>query len=222
MTEPALPEVSRLQAVEWIGRTGAIVIMRRLDPDLVLSVVDAIVEGGIDVLEVTVDSPSALESIAAIREHTGESALIGAGTVLHAGDAMRAVDAGAQFIVAPNTDADVITVCDRLDVPVIPGALTPTEITNAATLGADLVKVFPAGPGGPKYIADVLAPLRGFRLVPTGGVSVKNAGDYIRAGAFAVGIGSSLVGSALVEARDWPGMADTAHRLADSIAAARD
>lgn len=221
MTDSTAPDITRLQVVEWVGRTGAVVIMRRLDPDLTLAVVDAVIEGGIDVLEVTTDSPSAFDSIAAIRDRVGDSALVGAGTVIHATAAIQAVDAGAQFVVAPNTEADVIKICDRLDLPVMPGALTPTEITAAAALGADIVKVFPARIGGPKYIADVLAPLRGFRLLPTGGVSPDNAGDYIRAGAFAVGIGSALITSDLVEARDWSGITAAARRLADGIAAAR-
>ncbi len=221
MPDPETPELSRLEIVEWVGRTGAVVIMRRLEPELTLGVVEAVLEGGMDVVEVTTDSASAFATIGEIRERVGDRALVGAGTVIHAAAAIQAIDAGAQFVVAPNTDEDVIKVCDRLDVPAMPGGFTPTEITRAAELGADVVKVFPARLGGPKYISDVLAPLRGFRLLPTGGVSPDNAGEYIRAGAFAVGIGSALVGSELVEGRDWPGITAAARRLADGIAAAR-
>jgi 2-dehydro-3-deoxyphosphogluconate aldolase/(4S)-4-hydroxy-2-oxoglutarate aldolase len=212
---------TRERVVEKIGHVGTIVIMRRLNPDLTLSVVDAIVEGGIDILEITLDSPSALETITSLRKRTGEHALVGAGTVCHQEDAIRAIDAGAQFIVAPNTNPEVISWCNQVDVLAIPGALTPTEITNAVDLGASLVKIFPARAVGPNYIADVLAPLSRLKLVPTGGISLDNAGDYIKSGGFAIGIGSSLVGSALVEERNWAGITEAAQQLANIISVSK-
>ena len=216
---PSNPHSTKV--VERIGHIGAIVIMRHLNPDLTLSVVDAIVEGGIDILEITLDSLAALETIASLRKRTGEHTLVGAGTVCCQEDAIRAIDAGAQFVVAPNINADVISWCNQVDIPAIPGALTPTEITNAVDLGADLVKIFPARAVGPQYIADVLAPLNGLKLVPTGGISLDNAGDYIKSGGFAIGIGSSLVGSAIVEERNWAGVTQATRQLANIIASTK-
>ena len=182
---------------------------------------EALAEVGLDVIEITSDSPSAFDTIEALRSRFSADLLVGAGTVLSVEQARGAVQAGAEFVVAPNTDPDVIGFCRDMRVAVMPGVLTPSEIVHASELGAEFVKVFPARAVGTSYITDVLAPLPDLRLVPTGGVSPDNAEAYLRAGAFAVGIGSAVVNSELAAAGDWAGIGRKARRLSESIAAAK-
>ena len=215
--QPATAEGAGLR----IGRTGAVVIIRRLEPGAAFSVVEAVLKAGLDVVEITADSPSACETIAALKARFAPHALVGAGTVLSAVAAHDAMDAGAEFVVAPNTDPAVVSACLARGRLVMPGAMTPTEIVAAAALGAPIIKVFPARQLGPSYFSDILAPLKGFRLVPTGGVSARNAADFLRAGAFAVGVGGSLVARARIEAEDWRGIEDEARALASAIAGTR-
>ena len=192
-----------------------IAIVRVPDAAQLLPVAKALHAGGVEVIEFTLTTPGALEQLRVARAHFGGAVLLGAGTVLDAGLAQQAIEAGAQFIVAPNFDPAVVRLCHRhrYDVPVIPGALTPTEIVAAWTAGADFVKVFPAGLGGPSYIREVRAPLPQVQLVPTGGVTAENVVEFLRAGAVAVGVGSSLVDKAAVAARDWPALTNRARRF---------
>jgi len=192
-----------------------IAIVRVPDAAQLLPVAKALHAGGVEVIEFTLTTPGALEQLRAARAHFGGALILGAGTVLDAGLAQQAIEAGAQFIVAPNFDPAVVRLCHRhrYDVPVIPGALTPTEIVAAWTAGADFVKVFPAGLGGPSYIREVRAPLPQVQLVPTGGVTAENVVEFLRAGAVAVGVGSSLVDKAAVAARDWPALTNRARRF---------
>jgi 2-dehydro-3-deoxyphosphogluconate aldolase/(4S)-4-hydroxy-2-oxoglutarate aldolase len=183
-----------------------IAIVRLADADLLLPTAEALRAGGVEVIEFTLTTPGALEQLRVARQHFGDTVILGAGTVLDAEAARQAAEAGAQFIVAPNVDPAVIRLCHRrrYNLPVIPGALTPTEIVAAWTAGADLIKVFPASVGGPGYIREVLAPLPHVRLVPTGGVTTENVTEFLNAGAVAVGVGSGLVDKAAVAAKDWP------------------
>ncbi len=192
-----------------------IAIVRVPDAAQLLPVAEALQAGGVEVIEFTLTTPGALEQLRAAREHFGGALILGAGTVLDAGLAQQAIEAGAQFIVAPNFDPAVVRLCHRhrYDVPVIPGALTPTEIVAAWTAGADFVKVFPAGLGGPSYIREVRAPLPQVQLVPTGGVTAENVVEFLKAGAVAVGVGSSLVDKAAVATRDWPTLTNRARRF---------
>ena len=192
-----------------------IAIVRVPDAAQLLPVAKALHAGGVEVIEFTLTTPGALEQLRAARAHFGGALILGAGTVLDAGLAQQAIEAGAQFIVAPNFDPAVVRLCHRhrYDVPVIPGALTPTEIVAAWTAGADFVKVFPAGLGGPSYIREVRAPLPQVQLVPTGGVTAENVVEFLRAGAVAVGVGSSLVDKAAVAARGWPALTNRARRF---------
>ena len=192
-----------------------IAIVRVPDAAQLLPVAEALRAGGVEVVEFTLTTPGALEQLRAARAHFGGALILGAGTVLDAGLAQQAIEAGAQFIVAPNFDPAVVRLCHRhrYDVPVIPGALTPTEIVAAWTAGADFVKVFPAGLGGPSYIREVRAPLPQVQLVPTGGVTAENVVEFLKAGAVAVGVGSSLVDKAAVANRDWPALTNRARRF---------
>jgi 2-dehydro-3-deoxyphosphogluconate aldolase/(4S)-4-hydroxy-2-oxoglutarate aldolase len=152
------------------------------------------VAGGIDVVEITMTVPGACNLIETLSARYGERVLVGAGTVLDAATATRCLGAGARFIVSPVTDEDTIALCRSQGAPALPGAMTPTEIVRAARAGADLIKVFPCSAlGGARYIRALRGPLPHLRFVPTGGISEDAIGDYIRAGASAVGMGSELV-----------------------------
>lgn len=172
-----------------IRDSGVLAIMRGLAPANVASIAAALRDGGVEAIEVTLDSPGALESIAALAE---AGALAGAGTVLDVGAAERAVAAGARFLVAPDTRPEVIRWAVGRGVPILPGALTPTEIRAAWEAGAAAVKLFPAFAVGPEYLRAVAAPLAGIPLIPTGGVDGDNAPTWRAAGAAAVAVGSWL------------------------------
>jgi 2-dehydro-3-deoxyphosphogluconate aldolase/(4S)-4-hydroxy-2-oxoglutarate aldolase len=189
---------------EWssrVTRCGVLAILRLDSADDLLDVAKALLAGGIDVVEFTMTTPGALD---VLRDGTREFAheiLLGAGTVLDPETARAAILAGARFVVSPTLRRETIEMCHRYGVVAIPGALTPTEILSAWESGADLVKVFPASTGGPRYIRDVLAPLPQLRLIPTGGVDLDNTEAFIRAGASAVAVGSNLVDRRAVDQR---------------------
>jgi 2-dehydro-3-deoxyphosphogluconate aldolase/(4S)-4-hydroxy-2-oxoglutarate aldolase len=181
----------------------------------------ALAAGGVDVVEVTLTTPGALDAIA--RLSSDAKCLVGAGTVLDEGSARDVVAAGARFVVSPTLERGVIRTCRDLDVPCIPGALTPTELLDAWRAGesASLVKLFPASAVGPRYLREVLAPLPFLRVVPSGGVSLENAGEWIRAGAAAVSVGSALVSPELIRDAAWTELTRRARALVDAVAAAR-
>jgi 2-dehydro-3-deoxyphosphogluconate aldolase/(4S)-4-hydroxy-2-oxoglutarate aldolase len=181
-------------------------------------VAEALVEGGITTLEFTLTTPGAVVAIERCRARFGEAVVVGAGTVLDAGDAHRCLEAGAQFLVSPGVDPDVIAAARAGGALAMPGAMTPTEILAAWCAGADVVKVFPARALGPRYIADVLAPLPDVLLMPTGGVDEKNAADYLRAGAVAVAVGGNLVDPATVARGDWAALTARAYALVAAVA----
>jgi 2-dehydro-3-deoxyphosphogluconate aldolase/(4S)-4-hydroxy-2-oxoglutarate aldolase len=174
---------------------GVIPVVRCDAADVATRVTEVLIEAGLPIAEITLTVPNAIDVIATLaRRRRATRAVIGAGTVTTAEDARNAIRAGAEFIVSPGLVPEVITVAKAANVTVIPGALTPTEILAAARAGADLIKVFPAQSlGGPAYIRALRGPFPDLPLVPTGGVSLDNVGDFIRAGATAVGVGSELV-----------------------------
>lgn len=177
-----------------IRDTGLIPVVRADSADQALRAVEALKAGGLDVLEVTMTVPGAIEVIRGLSREYGAEALIGAGTVLDPETAQACIHAGAQFIVSPALNEETISFCGEQDVAVFPGALTPTEVWRAWKAGADAVKVFPAGAvGGASYLKALKAPLPQIELIPTGGVSLKTAADFIRAGAMALGVGADLV-----------------------------
>ena len=177
-----------------IREIGIMPVVRATSSDIALQVVEAIRAGGIPILEITLTVPGAVQIIAELSRRIGDEALIGAGTVLDSDAARACVDAGAKFIVTPALDVPTIATCRELGVPIFAGALTPTEILTAWKAGADVVKVFPAGAvGGASYLKSIKAPLPQIELVPTGGVNLKTAADFIAAGAFALGVVAYLV-----------------------------
>jgi len=182
------------EVIRRITATGIVPVVRAPSSDDALKVVDAVRAGGIDVVEITMTVPGAVELVHELTRRCGEEVVVGAGTVLDAETARACILAGAAFVVSPILDEATITCCRRYGVPVMPGALTPTEVVRAWQAGADIVKVFPCGAmGGASYVKSLKAPLPQIELVPTGGVALETAGDFIAAGASAVGAGAVLV-----------------------------
>ena len=201
---------------------GVVAVIRMKEPDRLRAVIDALAAGGLRALEVTMTVPGAIDLIAQIAPTLPRDFLFGAGTVLDADTASRAIDAGARFIVSPVFRTAVIEACHRRDVPALPGCLTPTEILDAWNAGADIVKVFPATTLGPGYLKDVRAPLPQVKLMPTGGVTIDNAGDWIKAGAVAVGVGSALVDTQAIAAAQYHLLEENARRIVANVRAARN
>jgi 2-dehydro-3-deoxyphosphogluconate aldolase/(4S)-4-hydroxy-2-oxoglutarate aldolase len=179
--------------IERLTSTGVIPVIRAQSPDEAAAAIAAIQKGGVSVLEITMTVPGAVELIREVAARATD-ALVGAGTVLDPASARACIDAGARFVVSPALDVATIETCREAGVAVLPGALTPTEVVTAWRAGADLVKVFPANAlGGPSYIKSLKAPLPQIALVPTGGVNLQTAKDFIKAGAAALGVGADLV-----------------------------
>lgn len=186
--------MSRVEVIKQIKDTGVIPVVRASSADEAMRAIDAIREGGISILEITMTVPGAVALIEQVAKLYGDVATVGAGTVLDPETATSCISAGAKFVVSPALNLETIACCRRNDVVVMPGALTPTEVVQAWNGGADFVKIFPAGAvGGPSYLKALKAPLPQIELVPTGGVSLKTAADFIKAGAAALGVGADLV-----------------------------
>ena len=194
--------MDRHAALQRVLDTGIVSIIRASSSEQLVDVAKALYEGGIDVIEVTFTTPGVLEMIAAVKKELGDNILLGAGTVLDTESVRAAVLAGAEFIVTPTVNLDVIKLCNRYSKVIMPGGFTPTEILTAWEAGADIVKVFPADVGGPSYLKAIHGPLPQIRLLPTGGVDLQTLPSFVKAGACAVGLGSALVEKAAVEAGD--------------------
>jgi len=189
-----MKRMNKTEVIKQIKDIGLIPVVRATSADEAMRAIDAIREGGVSVLEITMTVPGAVGVIEQLTKKYGSDVLVGAGTVLDAETARACMLSGAQFIVSPTLNMETIECCRRYGVAVMPGALTPTEVVQAWTAGADLVKVFPAGAlGGASYLKALKAPLPHIELVPTGGVSLKTAADFIKAGASALGVGADLV-----------------------------
>ncbi len=201
--------------------SGVIAILRHTDARRAIETAEAIQRAGVEVVEVTMNTAGALDMLRALDDHFGKRLVVGAGTVLSIDAAGQAIEAGARLIVSPHLDEAIVRFAAERDVAVVPGAFTPTEILRAWVAGANLVKVFPAGPVGPRYLRDVLAPLNEIPLVPTGGVNLDNAADFIRAGAVALGVGSALVDPRLVAAGHFDRITETASAFLTAIRTAR-
>jgi len=212
---------SRADVLRTIEASGVVAVIRLRDPELVQGVVDALLAGGVRALEITMTVPRALELIAQIAPKLPSEFLLGAGTVIDAHTARQVIDAGARFLVSPVYKPEVIEVCRERDVVSAPGCFSPTEILSAWEAGADVVKVFPATALGPGYIKDVLAPLPQVKLMPTGGVTKENAGDWIKAGAVALGVGTSMVDAKAVSERRFEVVTENARHFVNAVEQAR-
>ncbi len=206
-----------MSAIQQILAKKIVAVVRLDDYTRAVEVAQALVAGGVSVLEFTLTGHGALEAISATRLALGDAACVGVGTVLKSEEAEAAIDAGAQFAVTPAVRRQVIATCIKRQTLILCGGFTPTELLEAYEAGAELVKVFPAQLGGPKFIKDVLAPMPFLKLVPTGGVSPENARDYLSAGAVAVGIGGNLVSNKLVAAEAFDQITATAQACMDAI-----
>jgi 2-dehydro-3-deoxyphosphogluconate aldolase/(4S)-4-hydroxy-2-oxoglutarate aldolase len=213
--------LDRQETVKRIEQLGIVAVIRLRDPGKLRAVVDAIVAGGVQALEVTMTVPGAVELIRGLAPTLPDGFLLGAGTVIDAATAHAVIDAGAQFVISPVFRRAVIEACHERGVPAAPGCFTPTEILEAHDAGADIVKVFPATTLGPQYIRDVRAPLPQVKLMPTGGVTPDNAGEWIRAGAVAVAAGSSLLDSKAIDSGRFEVITENARRFVDNVTAAR-
>jgi 2-dehydro-3-deoxyphosphogluconate aldolase / (4S)-4-hydroxy-2-oxoglutarate aldolase len=218
-----MPDVStqRAAVTAAIEQAGVVAIIRMKEPEKVRAVAEAIAAGGARALEVTMTVPRAVELIAELAPTMPSGFLLGAGTVVDAATAKRVIDAGAQFVVGPVFRREVIAACHERDVPVLPGCFTPTEILEAWDAGADIVKVFPATALGPGFIKDVRAPLPHVKLMPTGGVTLDNAGEWIKAGAVAVGVGTALLDAKAIAAGDYATLRANAERIVANVRTAR-
>ena len=194
--------MNKTEKLDLMRKTGVIAIMRAQSSAQLITAADAIKAGGVLVIEVTMTTPGALDVIAQATQRYGDDVLFGAGSVLDPETARAAILAGAGFIVAPTLKIEVIELCSRYSIPVMPGIYTPTEALTAWEAGADMVKLFPASFGGPALIKAMRAPLPQLEIVPVGGVNLNTAAEFIRAGAAALGVGSSLVNQKLLDMGD--------------------
>jgi 2-dehydro-3-deoxyphosphogluconate aldolase/(4S)-4-hydroxy-2-oxoglutarate aldolase len=217
----SVTQPKRAAVVAQVETLGVVAVIRLKDPGKLRAVVDAIAEGGVRALEVTMTVPGAVDLIRGLASSLPAGFLLGAGTVTDAATAKAVIDAGACFVVGPVFRPDVIEACHERDVPAMPGCFSPTEILAAHECGADIIKVFPATMLGPQYLKDVRAPLPQVKLMPTGGVTLDNAGEWIRAGAVAVGLGSSLLDAKAIESNRFDVITANARKVVANIAAAR-
>ncbi|WP_417378540.1 bifunctional 4-hydroxy-2-oxoglutarate aldolase/2-dehydro-3-deoxy-phosphogluconate aldolase [Gimesia sp.] len=198
--------MSRHSDLTQVLDRGAVAIIRAPSGELLVDVSKAIYAGGLDVIEVTFTVPGVLDILTQVKRELGDKILLGAGTVLDTETARAAILAGAEFIVTPTVNTDVIELCNRYDKLIMTGAFTPTEVLTAWEAGADIIKVFPAFVGGPAYLKALHGPLPQIPLMPTGGVDLETLPAYLKAGACAVGLGSSLVTKQMVESGDLEGI----------------
>jgi 2-dehydro-3-deoxyphosphogluconate aldolase/(4S)-4-hydroxy-2-oxoglutarate aldolase len=199
---------------------GVIAVVRLDDLTAAVDVTRALVDGGVTAVEFTFTNPRAGDAIAATRAALGGTAAIGAGSVLDSETARIAILAGAEYIVTPTFKRETVQTCNRYGVPSVIGAFTATEMLTAQEAGASYIKMHPASLGGPKYFRDVLAPLPFLKLIPSGGVSVENAAEFIRAGAVAVAMGGNLVDAGSVARKDWAVITERARVVSAVVKAA--
>lgn len=204
-----------------ISESGVVAVIRARSKEQLPDIANALVAGGVLAIEVTMTTPKAIAGIELLADTLGDKAIIGVGTVIDAATCRDAISAGAQFVVSPVFDAEIVATTRRYGKISIPGAFTPTEILRAWSAGADVVKVFPSTTLGPGYFKDLLAPLPQLKLTPTGGVDLKNAGDWIKAGAACVGVGSALVSKDALAKEDWPAITRSAQAFVEAIRNAR-
>jgi 2-dehydro-3-deoxyphosphogluconate aldolase/(4S)-4-hydroxy-2-oxoglutarate aldolase len=196
---------------------GVVAVVRLDDLSAAVELTEALLAGGITAIEFTFTNPAAGRAIEAARAAVGERGFIGAGTVLDAETARIAILSGAQYIVTPTFKSATVEACNRYGIPTVIGAFTATEMLTAWEAGASYIKVHPASLGGPRYFKDILGPLPQLRLIPSGGVSLENAAEFIRAGAVAVAMGGNLVDAKIVAVRDWVGLTARAKELREVV-----
>jgi 2-dehydro-3-deoxyphosphogluconate aldolase/(4S)-4-hydroxy-2-oxoglutarate aldolase len=214
--------MTKNETLDSLLSSGVVAVIRMKDPERLSKVVMAIREGGVKCIEITMTVPGAVDVIAALVKTAPPDVLVGAGTVTDRGTANDVVSAGAKFVVSPVFRPDVVAVTKAAGAVAIPGCFTPTEILTAWEAGADIVKVFPATSLGPKYFKDIAGPFPDIRLMPTGGVTVDNVGEWVKAGAVAVGIGSDLLDKKAIDEGRYEVLTEKAARMVRNFVEAKN
>ena len=213
--------MSKLDIIDRIVNPGILAVIRANSSEQLMGAAEALYEGGVIGLEVTMTTPDALQVIHDVSKRFGKKVLVGVGTVLDVETARAAILAGSQFVVTPVCRPEVIKLCNRYSIPVTAGAYTPTEALTVHESGADFVKIFPADQLGPTYIKNILAPMPQLQIIPTGGVTVATVDAFIKAGSVALGAGSSLVSKEILKNQDWKKLTETAAAFVEAIKKAR-
>ena len=213
--------MTKHEIIHRLLNPGVVAVIRADSSEQLLDTCRALAAGGVTAMEITMTTPNAIDVIKAVTGALGDQILMGVGTVLDDITARLAILAGAEYVVTPVMRPDVIALCRRYSKPIVCGAVTPTEALNAHEAGADFVKLFPADTLGPTYIKALKAPLPQLQIIPTGGVTTKTAGDFIRAGCAAVAAGSSLVSKDVLAKKDWAALSETSRQFVEAVAAAR-
>ena len=194
---------TQAEIIQRLLDPGIIAVVRAPAAELALPVAEALIAGGVIAVEITLTTPNAIEAIRVTKQAIGERGLIGVGTVLDAGTCQSAIEAGAEFVVSPILRRELVPIAHAAGRPIMLGAYTPTEAQLAHEAGADFIKIFPADGLGPAYLKAIRAPLPHLRVVPTGGVDLNTAADFLKAGCAALGVGSSLVSARILREADW-------------------
>ncbi|MDQ0090410.1 2-dehydro-3-deoxyphosphogluconate aldolase/(4S)-4-hydroxy-2-oxoglutarate aldolase [Paenibacillus anaericanus] len=214
--------MKKYEKLQLLKDSGVIAVVRRPPFDQAVHITDALVAGGVQALEITVDTDRAFELITLLKDRYKDRVLVGAGTVLNAEVAMTAIEAGADFIFSPILDEETVKVTIRSNCISIPGVMTPTEIVTGYQYGADMLKIFPGSSLGVNYIKELSAPLGHIPMMPTGGVTLENVGQFIKAGALAVGLGGSLIDKKAVEEEQYDVITSRAQQFIKEIQKARE
>jgi len=205
------------EVFQVIRDTGIVTILRGTSEEEALRTVEALHKAGIKAIEVTFNTPGADNIISKLVKEYKNELIIGAGTVINVASAVRAIECGAEFVLAPNMDKDVISTVKKYGKLMVPGAFTATEVLKCYEMGADIVKIFPASSVGPKYIKDLKGPYNHIDMMPVGGVDIDNVKDFIKAGSVAVGVGGSLIKKEFLSKGDYKGIEDLAKRFIEEI-----
>jgi len=214
--------MTKKEVADRIVEVGIVPVVRATSAKQATQAAEAVCDGGIPIVEITMTVPGAIEVIKQLATTVGSQVLIGAGTVLDAETAQRCLDAGAQFLVSPGFDAETVTLANRLGKLVMAGALTPTEVITAWKTGSDFVKIFPCGSvGGAKYIKALKAPLPQIPMVPTGGINLNTAAEFIQAGSAALGIGGELVSASALASGNTAEITEAARTYVNIVREAR-
>jgi 2-dehydro-3-deoxyphosphogluconate aldolase/(4S)-4-hydroxy-2-oxoglutarate aldolase len=201
---------------------GIFAVVRMDDNKKLFKVIDVISSSGIKNIEITMTVPNAIEVIKELIKSGKENIIVGAGTVLSKAEAEKVISAGARFVVSPILDLEIIKMCKDKNIPVVPGCYTPTEILKGWNAGAEIIKIFPAASLGPKYFKNVYAPLPFIKMMPTGGVTIENVGEWVEAGACAVAIGSDLLNNKLIAEENYSKLAERATLCVKNYFEAKD
>ncbi len=209
--------MKREKILEEILKRKSVAVIRLKEADKLKKVIEALALGGVSVAEVTMTVPNAIGLIKQITQELSDEIIVGVGSVLNAETAKQAIEAGAKYVVSPIFKKEIIDAAHDFDVPAMPGCFTPTEVLTAYEYGADVVKVFPADVLGMAFFKGILAPMPHLKLMPTGGVTLTNAGDWIKAGAVAVGIGSALLDKEAIDTENYSKLTANAQQITESI-----